>query len=108
MEVRVDNKIFLVTGAAQGLGRAIAIEAARSGAAGIVLTDRPSKRVDAVAAEISKLGAKAAFVPGDLVEHDAPGKIVASAVEQFGRLDGLVNAAGLATAGRWPRWIGLL
>jgi NAD(P)-dependent dehydrogenase (short-subunit alcohol dehydrogenase family) len=99
MEVRVDNKIFLVTGAAQGLGRAIAIEAARSGAAGIVLTDRPSKRVDAVAAEISKLGAKAAIVPGDLVEHDAPAKIVASAVEQFGRLDGLVNAAGLSDRG---------
>ena len=99
MEVRVDNKIFLVTGAAQGLGRAIAIEAARSGAAGIVLTDPPKKRVDAVVAEVSKLGAKAAFVAGDLEEQDAPGKIISSAVEQFGRLDGLVNAAGLSDRG---------
>lgn len=99
MEVRVDNKILLVTGAAQGLGRAIALEAARSGAAGIVLTDRPTKRVDAVIAEIAKVGAKAAFVPGDLQEPDAPTKIVASAVEVFGRLDGLVNAAGLSDRG---------
>ena len=99
MEVRVDDKVLLVTGATQGLGRAIALEAARSGAAAIVVTDHPSKRCDDVLTEISKLGAKAIFVPADLVEPDAPSKIVAAAVEKFGRVDGLVNAAGLSDRG---------
>lgn len=96
MEVRVDDKVVLVTGAIQGLGRAIAVEAARSGAAAIILTDRNPKRADEVVAEISKLGAKAAFVAADLQEPDAPSRVIAAAIEQFGKLDGLVNAAGLS------------
>ena len=99
MEVRIDDKVLLVTGATQGLGRAIALEAARSGAAGIVVTDHPTKSGDAVVAELSKLGAKAAFVPADLMEQDAPAKIIAAAIEKFGKLDCLVNAAGLSDRG---------
>src|ERR1700752_677678 len=99
MEVRVDDKVVIVTGAAQGLGRAIAVEAASSGAAAIVLTDHPTKTCDQSLAEISKLGAKAAFVPADLLEQDAPANIIAAAVEKFGRVDGLVNAAGLSDRG---------
>jgi NAD(P)-dependent dehydrogenase (short-subunit alcohol dehydrogenase family) len=99
MEVRVDDKILLVTGAIQGLGRAIALEAARSGAAAIVLTDRNPKRAEEVVAEISKLGAKAAFIAADLQEPEAPTRIISAAIEQFGKLDGLVNAAGLSDRG---------
>jgi NAD(P)-dependent dehydrogenase (short-subunit alcohol dehydrogenase family) len=99
MEVRVDDKVVIVTGAAQGLGRAIAVEAARSGAAAIVLTDHPTKTGDQSLVEVSKLGAKAAFVPADLVEQNAPADIIAAAVEKFGRVDGLVNAAGLSDRG---------
>ena len=99
MEVRVDNKVLLVTGATQGLGRAIAVLAARSGAEAIVVTDHPTKRGDDVVAEISKLGTKAVFVPADLIEHDAPTKVIGEAIERFGRLDGLVNAAGLSDRG---------
>ena len=96
MEVRVDDKVLLVTGAIQGLGRAIAGEAARSGAAAILLTDRNPKHADEVVAEISKLGAKTAFIAADLQEPDAPNRIISAAIEQFGKLDGLVNAAGLS------------
>jgi NAD(P)-dependent dehydrogenase (short-subunit alcohol dehydrogenase family) len=99
MEVRVDDKVVIVTGAAQGLGRAIAVEAARSGAAAIVLTDHPTKTGDQSLVEVSKLGAKAAFVPADLMEQNAPADIIAAAVEKFGRVDGLVNAAGLSDRG---------
>jgi NAD(P)-dependent dehydrogenase (short-subunit alcohol dehydrogenase family) len=96
MEVRVDNKVLLVTGGTQGLGRAVALEAVRSGAAAVILTDRNKERGAEVISEILKLGAKAAFVAADLDERDAPARIVSAAIDQFGRLDGLVNAAGLS------------
>ena len=60
MEVRIDGKVLLVTGAVRGLGRAVALEAARSGAAAIILTDCNTQRGDEVVSEILKLGAKAA------------------------------------------------
>lgn len=52
MQVRVDDKVLLVTGAAQGLGRAVALEAARSGASAIILTDRNTKGREEVVPEI--------------------------------------------------------
>ena len=99
MEVRVDDKILLVTGGTQGLGQAIAHEAARSGAAAIVLTDRHKERGAEVVSQIVTLGAKAAFVPADLEELEAPARIVSAALDKFGRLDGMVNAAGLSDRG---------
>jgi NAD(P)-dependent dehydrogenase (short-subunit alcohol dehydrogenase family) len=99
MEVRVDEKILLVTGGAQGLGRAVALEAARSGAAAIILTDRNQQRGAEVVSEILKLGAKATFIPAELDEQDAAPRIVSAAIDKFGRLDGLVNAAGLSDRG---------
>src|SRR5215469_7357883 len=99
MQVRVDDKVLLVTGAAQGVGRAVALEAARSSARAIMLTDRNTKRSDEVVSEIMKLGAKTAFVAADLKEQDAPTRIISAALDQFGRLDGLVNAAGLSDRG---------
>ena len=99
MQVRVDDKVLLVTGAAQGVGRAVALEAARSSTRAIMLTDRNTKGGDEVVSEIMKLGAKTAFVAADLEEQDAPARIISAAIEQFGRLDGLVNAAGLSERG---------
>ena len=99
MEVRVDDKVLLVTGGTQGLGRAVALEAVRSGAAAIILTDRHKERGAEVVSEILKMGAKAAFVAADLEEQDAPAGIISAAIDQFGRLDGLVNAAGLSDRG---------
>ncbi len=99
MEVRVDDKILLVTGGTQGVGRAVALEAARSGAAAIILTDRHKERGAAVTSEILELGAKATFVAADLEEQEAPARIISAAIDKFGRLDGLVNAAGLSDRG---------
>ncbi|CDX26752.1 Short-chain dehydrogenase/reductase SDR [Mesorhizobium sp. ORS 3324] len=95
MEVRLDGKVVLVTGATQGIGGAIAEIAVRSGASGMLITGRNLQRGDAVAAELSAMGAPVAFVAADLGDPETPALLAAACIERFGRIDGLVNAAGL-------------
>ena len=52
MDIRVDGKVLLVTGGTQGVGRAVALEAARSGTAAVMLTGRDRVRGEAGVAEI--------------------------------------------------------
>lgn len=95
MEARLDGKVVLVTGATQGIGRATAETLARSGAAGLLVTGREKKRGDAVAAGLSQLGTPAVFVAADLSDPDAPALLAQACINRFGRIDALVNAAGL-------------
>jgi len=95
VQVRLDGKVALVTGATQGLGATIAEAAARAGAAGLLLTGRDAGRGAAVAETVRALGPEAHFLPADLAEPDAPGRILAHCLDRFGRIDLLVNAAGL-------------
>lgn len=99
MEARVDGKVALVSGATQGVGRAIAALLARSGASGLLLTGRDAARGAAVADELSQGGTQASFVAADLGDAAAPERLVAACLERFGRIDLLVNAAGLTTRG---------
>lgn len=115
MEIRVDGKVALVTGAAQGIGRAVADTLAASGAAGLLLTDRDAEGGGAAAAAVAAGGTPAAFVAADLAAADAPGRLVAAALDRFDRLDALVNAAGAtdrasfldATPAAWDRLFGV-
>jgi len=95
MEIRLDNKVVLVTGATQGIGRAIAETLARSGAGGLLISGRDPTRGNAVAAELSQIGTPTIFVAADLADPEAPALLAAECVSRFGRIDGLVNAAGL-------------
>ncbi|MBZ9766023.1 SDR family oxidoreductase [Mesorhizobium sp. CA6] len=95
MEVRLDGKVVLVTGATQGIGRAIAETLARSGAAGLLITGRDQKRGNPVTAELSAMGTPAAFAAADLGDPEAPALLAQACIDHFGRIDGLVNAAGL-------------
>ncbi len=95
MEARVDGKVALVTGATQGIGRAIAETLARSGAAGLVITGRDASRGNAVAAELAAMSVPTAFVAIDLADPAAPSLLMAECLRKFRRIDILVNAAGL-------------
>jgi len=95
LEVRVDGKVALATGATQGIGRAIAEALARAGAHGLVLTGRDSRRGDAAASEISNAGTACHFVAAELGDPKTPEMLVGECLNRFGRIDLLVNAAGL-------------
>jgi len=91
--------VYLVTGGTQGVGAAIARRLAQAGAGGIMLVGRDATRGEAVAADIRSLGCAAHFVVAELAEVAACRSAVAACADQFGRLDGLVNAAGMTDRG---------
>ncbi|HEX4732987.1 MAG TPA: SDR family oxidoreductase [Thermoleophilaceae bacterium] len=98
-QMRLDGKVVVVTGSTQGLGAAIARRAAQLGATGLVVTGRDAERGEAVRGELEDGGTPAHFVQADLADPDDCAAIVADCDARFGRLDGLVNAAGLSTRG---------
>lgn len=97
---QMDGKIAIVTGGTQGLGVAIARLFAQRGATGIVTCGRSRDEGEARAAEIAEAtGAKVIFVPADLGLVEDCRAVVARADTEFGRVDALVNAAGVTDRG---------
>lgn len=93
--MRLDGRVALVTGAQQGIGRAIAIALGRDGANVCVnfLDDRGA--AERVAAEIRSLGRKAMIVAGDVARSQDVAAVVAAATAELGTPDILVNNAGV-------------
>jgi NAD(P)-dependent dehydrogenase (short-subunit alcohol dehydrogenase family) len=89
---RVKNKVVMVTGAASGIGRATAELLAGEGAT-VIATDVNRQQGEALAAA---LGGRHCFVVHDVAQEDQWQAIVADVLKRFGRLDGLVNNAGVS------------
>jgi NAD(P)-dependent dehydrogenase (short-subunit alcohol dehydrogenase family) len=90
----LDGKVVIVTGAGRGIGRGEALECAAQGAAVVVAEFDPDAG-EAVAKEIVGTGGRAVAVPGDVADAAVGDGLVETAVREFGRLDALVNNAGI-------------
>jgi NAD(P)-dependent dehydrogenase (short-subunit alcohol dehydrogenase family) len=97
MQVDLSGKRALITGAARGIGRAIACAMASNGA-GIVINDLAGSDASVVD-EIAAMGRQAVFLPADISRPEEVNGLIAAAEKQFGGIDILVNNAGLNTPG---------
>lgn len=97
---RIEGKIAVVTGGTQGLGAAIVVQLAKAGAAGIVACGRNVDKGRAVAERVhAETGVRVEFVAADLSVVADCRRVIAEADRAFGRVDILVNAAGLTDRG---------
>ena len=93
MSNRVQNKVAVITGGAQGIGYGCAEMLAREGAK-VVIGDKNAERGAAAAAQIRAAGGQAHFHPFDALFEEQCAGLIAAAVQQYGRLDVLVNNVG--------------
>jgi NAD(P)-dependent dehydrogenase (short-subunit alcohol dehydrogenase family) len=96
MAGQLQGKVAIVTGASNGIGRGIAEVFAAEGAK-TVLVARRAELLDEVAAGIKATGGEALSIPADLTKEDAIVALFRKTVQTYGRLDVLVNNAGIAT-----------
>ncbi|WIA62588.1 SDR family NAD(P)-dependent oxidoreductase [Stenotrophomonas sp. BIO128-Bstrain] len=107
-EISFENKVIVVTGSGRGLGRAYAVEFARRGAK-VVINDFGGSRVgegssttpaEEAVAELLALGAEAVANYDDISQEAGAANLIKAAIDAFGRIDVIVNNAGIA--GGWP------
>lgn len=95
--MKFENKVVVVTGGANGIGRACCLRFSSEGAA-VVVADRDEDRGAAVVAEIAAAGGAAGFVQLDATSRLDNAAMADFAVDQFGRIDSLITAAGISHA----------
>ncbi|KAL0868361.1 hypothetical protein ABMA27_007880 [Loxostege sticticalis] len=90
-----NNKVVLVTGASSGIGAAIALKFAEEGA-NVAIVGRNADKLKNVSENIAKVGNKPLVIAADVTKEDDAKRIVNDTVKQFGKLDVLINNAGVA------------
>ncbi|MCE5210991.1 MAG: 3-oxoacyl-ACP reductase FabG [Deltaproteobacteria bacterium] len=96
--MKLKNKVAIVTGASKGIGKAIAIRFAREGAS-VVLASRSLNALEDIVQEIKKSGGEAMAVSVDIRKVESINDLVKKTVDRYGRLDLLVNNAGITMGG---------
>ena len=96
------GRVALITGAGQGVGRAIALQMARENAAGVIVNDFFAERAEAVAEEIRAIGGKALGIAGDVSDLESVRSMIKTAEAEMGPIDILVNNAGNAGPTGFP------
>ncbi|CAF4885949.1 unnamed protein product [Pieris macdunnoughi] len=92
------SKVVIVTGASSGIGAYIVTAFAKEGA-DVVLVARNEERLKKVAKDCEEFGCEPLIVPADITNDDEGKSVIAKTIEKFGRLDVLVNSAGILRTG---------
>jgi dehydrogenase/reductase SDR family member 7B len=95
---KFENKVALISGGSRGVGFAIAKQLVEAGAK-VVISARGAKRLNESAERLKKMGGQVVAVAGDIGEWKDAQRMVAAAIDEFGRLDILVNNAGVSMRG---------
>jgi short-subunit dehydrogenase len=93
------NKVVIVTGASSGIGRALALQLAREGAS-VALAARSAGRLQALAEECRARGGTVEVIPTDVADESQCRALVGRAAEAFGRIDMLINNAGMSVVAK--------
>ncbi|SRR6266403_52570 len=93
--MRLENRIAIVTGSTQGIGREIALQLAAERAIVIVVASNDVSRADAVVGDIRRAGGSAAGRVADVTKSADLNALVANVIAEFGRIDVLINSAGI-------------
>lgn len=90
----ITGKVAIVTGAASGIGQAIALDLAKFGAS-VVIVDKAIEGAERVASEIESAGGKAIAIKTDITKNEEVEQMIQQTMEKFGRIDILINNAGI-------------
>jgi 3-oxoacyl-[acyl-carrier protein] reductase len=93
--MKLEGQVAVITGAGRGIGRAIALAYAREGAQ-LALAARSESELEQTVVAVTELGAEAIAVPTDITSQGHTERLAQAVVERFGRIDVLVNNAGIS------------
>ena len=96
------NHVVIVTGASSGIGKALALQLSKEGAC-LSLAARNPERLGNLAQECHDLGGQAIPVPTDVAEQAQCQRLIEATIQQFGRIDMLVNNAGFSLVGKFEQ-----
>jgi 3-oxoacyl-[acyl-carrier protein] reductase len=106
MPPALEDKVAIITGASRGMGRVFALRFAKEGAK-LLLTTTNLKRAEGVVKEIKAKGGEVVAMEADISYEDAPKKIAEKVIQQYGRVDILINNAAIwygVEAKPWDAW----